>query len=169
VIGGAAWREAAAEWVSRPVLVLGVGNPLRGDDAAGPLVCERLDSPSAVDCADAPERYVGLAGGEGVERVLLVDAADFGGRAGDIAFLAADDLVERFGTTHDSGLAVLSRFIQEEYGKPVAVLGIQPGDTRFGAQVCAAVRDAVETVSALLKSATSQWNPDKVEAAWTPS
>jgi hydrogenase 3 maturation protease len=149
--------------------VLGIGNPLRGDDAAGSLVCAGLRSPSAVDCGDAPERYVGLAGDDRVERVLLVDAADFGGNVGDIAFLASEDLVERFGTTHDSGLAVLSRFIREEHGKPVAVLGIQPADTRFGAPVSTAVREAVDQVSAVLRSAISQWNPDKVEAAWTRS
>jgi hydrogenase 3 maturation protease len=169
VIDGAGVRDALADWVSRPVLLLGVGNRLRGDDAAGVLLCSRLDCPNAVDCGDAPERYLGLAAHERVERVLLVDAADFGGAVGDIAFLGSGDLTERFGTTHTCGLALLSRFIREAYGKPVAVLGIQPGDTSFGASVSTAVRDTIDEIAALLKSAISQWSPGKVEAAWTRS
>jgi hydrogenase 3 maturation protease len=149
--------------------LLGVGNRLRGDDAAGALICSRLSSPSAVDCGDAPERFVGLAGDERVERVLLIDAAEFGGTVGEFAFLDSDDLTERFGTTHTSGLALLSRFIRGAYGKPVAVLGIQPGDTNLGAPVSTAVRDAIDEIAALLKGAISQWSLGKVEAAWTRS
>jgi hydrogenase 3 maturation protease len=169
VIEGAGARDAVAEWVSRPALLLGVGNRFRGDDAAGPLICSRLDCPTAVDCGDAPERYTGLAGDELIERVLLIDAAEFGGGVGDVAFFGADDLVERFGTTHTSGLAVLSRFIRETYGKPVAVLGIQPGETGFGASISTAVRDTIDEITALLQGAVSQWNLGKVEAAWTRS
>jgi len=174
VIRGDAAQASLADWVRLPTLILGIGNPLRGDDAAGPLVCELLDSPAAVDCGDAPERYLGLADSDAVQRVLLVDAMDFGGAPGEIAFCASGELVERFGTTHDSGLAVLARFVQQEYGKPVAVLGIQPSSTQFGARVSAAVQDAVEKVSAWLKEAIpgragSQHDPGEMEAAWTRS
>jgi hydrogenase maturation protease len=142
---------------------------MRGDDAAGPLICDRLDFPLVADCGDAPERYMGLAGDGRVERVLLVDAADFSGEVGEMTFILAGDLVERFGTTHTSGLAVLSRFIGEAYGKPVAVLGIQPNSTAFGAAVSTAVRGTVEEVSALLNGAASRWEAGRMEAAWSPS
>jgi len=168
VIRGERVQPALAEWLDRPALILCVGNGLRGDDAAGPLVCARLGSP-AVDCGDAPERYVGLAAEPSVERVLMVDAMDFGGAAGEVAFCHSEELVERFGTTHDSGLAVLARFVQGEYGKPVAVLGIQPCDTRFGAGVSAGVLAAVDAVSAWLRSAISRQKRGEMEAAWSRS
>ena len=157
MIQGDGAQSALVEWLDRPALILCVGNGLRGDDAAGPLVCARLGSP-AVDCGDAPERHVGLAAEPSVERVLMVDAMDFGGAPGEVAFCGSEELVERFGTTHDSGLAVLARFVQGEYGKPVAVLGIQPCDTRFGAGVSAGVLAAVDAVSAWLRSTISRQN-----------
>lgn len=168
MIRGDSVQSALAEWLERPALILGVGNGLRGDDAIGPLVCARLGSP-AVDCGDAPERYTGLAADPSVERVLMVDAMDFGAAVGEVAFCRSEELVERFGTTHDSGLAVLARFVQGEYGKPVAVLGIQPCDTRFGAEVSAGVLAAVETVSAWLRSAISRQKRGEMEAAWSRS
>ena len=169
MIRGDRVEHAVAEWLGRPTLVLGVGNPLRGDDAAGSVVCAGVGSPRAVDCGDAPERYLGLAADAGVERVLLVDAMDLGGAAGEIAFCSSEDLVERFGTTHDSGLAILARFIQQEYGKPVAVLGIQPSETRFGTGMSTAVRGAVEKVIGWLQGAVWRRKPEELEAAWTCS
>jgi hydrogenase 3 maturation protease len=169
VIRGHVVQRALADWLSRPTLILGIGNRLRGDDAAGAMVCAQLSSPDAVDCGDAPERYLGLADRERVDRVLLVDAVEFGGAGGEVAFCRFEDLVERLGTTHNSGLALLARFLQEEYGKPVAVLGIQPVDTRFGAELSADVRHAVDEVVALLKEAVSQQKPEEMEAAWIRS
>lgn len=169
MIRGDTIEQALAEWLGRPTLVLGVGNPLRGDDAAGPMVCAGLRSPRAVDCGDAPERYLGLAADARVNSVLLVDAMDFGGAAGEIAFCYPEDLVERFGTTHDSGLAVLARFIQQEYGKPVAVLGIQPSQTRFGTEMSTAVRGAIEKVIAWLQGGAWRGKPEELETAWTCS
>ena len=166
MIRGDSAQSALADWMALPTLILGIGNPLRGDDAAGPLVCARLRSQWALDCADAPERYLGLAADARVTRVLLVDAMDFAGAPGEIAFCRSEDLAERFGTTHDCGLAVLARFVEQEYRKPVAVLGIQPSHVAFGAEVTDAVQKAVDKVSAWLQRGLVR---PGTEAAWTHS
>jgi len=164
---GSAAEQSLAEWLGAGTLVLCIGNPLRGDDAAGPAVCAALARPCAVDCSDAPERYLGLAGDPGVTRVLLVDAVDIGAAPGAVAFLLPNDLRERFGTTHDSGLALLCRYLEGEHGKPTALLGIQPVDTSFGAQMHAEVRGAVESVAAWLRRGLEERNEREVEAAWS--
>lgn len=70
------------------VLVIGCGNPLRGDDAAGPVLVRRLwdrGLPAGVRCAD------GGSGGldvvfqmRGVPEVILVDACRTGAEPGVI-------------------------------------------------------------------------------------
>ena len=160
-------EQSLSEWMEEGTLILGIGNPLRGDDAAGPAVCAALDTREAVDCSDAPERYLGLAGEAGVTRVLLVDAVGFGGEPGAVAFLLPRDLRERFGTTHDSGLALLCRFLEGEHKKPTALLGIQPLDTRFGAEMHADVRAATEKVAAWLRRGLEGRKEREVEAAWS--
>jgi len=167
VILGEAVEQALGEWMEEGTLILGIGNPLRGDDAVGPAVCAALDTPEAVDCADAPERYLGLAGDARVSRVLLVDAVDFGGEPGAVAFLLPGDLRERSGTTHDSGLALLCRFLEGEHGKSTALLGIQPRDTRFGAEMHADVRAAAQKVAAWLRRGLAGRKEREVEAAWS--
>lgn len=70
------------------ILIVGVGNEIMGDDGIGPAVInelERLDQlPSCVDLLDEG------AGGmriihdiEGYDKVLIIDAADFGGEPGE--------------------------------------------------------------------------------------
>jgi hydrogenase 3 maturation protease len=167
MIRGSQARKALADWMSAPTLVLGIGNALRGDDAVGPMVCARVGSGGVVDCGDAPERYLGLAGEARAARVLMVDAVDFGGEPGELVFCRLKDLVERFGTTHDSCLGVLARYIEQEHGKPVAVLGVQPADTRFGAPVHTLVQAAIDQVSALLQSAMAQYEAGRMQGAWT--
>jgi hydrogenase maturation protease len=81
------------------VLVIGLGNPLRGDDGVGPRLVEELNHrglPGEVTALD------GGAGGldllqvlEGWQRVVVVDAADVGREPGQFV---------RF-TLHQAGLA----------------------------------------------------------------
>jgi hydrogenase 3 maturation protease len=165
-------------WLARPTLVLGIGHPWCGDDALGPQVCAAVDDPRVVDCGDAPERFLGMAAAPGVAQVLLLDAIDFGGRPGQFVFCEGEELTERAGTTHTTGLAVLSRFLMEAYGTPVAALGVQPADTRFGAQVTPPVAAAMRRLAARVRRATRDWptgpkalpvRPTEREATWTPS
>jgi len=76
--------------------ILGIGNPLRGDDGVGVAVVEHLRAcllPADVEVVDG-----GLGGMalldcfEGVSRVILVDAADFGGEPGAFRILDLHDL-----------------------------------------------------------------------------
>jgi len=164
VISGEAVPEALAEWLRRDTLILCVGNRWLGDDAAGPLVADGVAG--AVDCGDAPERFLDLAGSPEVAQVLVVDAVDIGGEPGEIVFCGREDLTERFGTTHDAGLAVLARFLSEAHGKEMRVLGIQPARTGVGTEVSEAVRGAVGRVAAWLARAQQR---EQVETAWTQS
>ncbi len=165
MIRGAEAEKALAGWIDGPTLVLGIGAVWCGDDAVGPLLCTQVPAPYLIDCGDAPERFLGQAGDPQVARVLLVDAMDFGGRPGEVAFCDGEDLTEGAGTTHTTGLAVLVRYLRTVHVKPVAVLGIQPAQTHFGAGMSPAVQEtAVRLGTALARNVAAQW-----EAAWTRS
>lgn len=63
----------------KPILVLAIGNPSRGDDAIGPILAERLEAlglPDVEVITDfqlAPEHALDLAGRE---KVIFVDAGE---------------------------------------------------------------------------------------------
>lgn len=71
-----------------PVLILGLGNPLRGDDGIGPAVIEALrqvELPPEVELMDGGTAGLGLLTAiSGRQHLLVVDAAEMGRPPGTV-------------------------------------------------------------------------------------
>lgn len=135
-------------------VIIGIGNRWRGDDAAGPAVIEQLAGlvdVVCIDAGDAPERHLGEAAQCSPGHIVLVDAVDFGGATGRIVSFTAEELSDRFGTTHDMSLHALMKYLEATTGAEISLLGLQPAATRFGDPMCEAVRQAVAEAARLLR------------------
>lgn len=147
------------------VVVFGVGNELRGDDAAGRLVAERLKSfecgiVKSFTVGVAPENFTSILRELKPSHVIFVDAADFGGCAGDVRVIGEDEIMEGVPSTHTVSLSVLAKYIRVQYGCEVIVIGIQPKNTLFGAEVSPEVRAGVEALVDSLKKIFSSIAPN---------
>ncbi|NDJ34465.1 MAG: hydrogenase 3 maturation endopeptidase HyCI [Chloroflexi bacterium] len=128
---------------------VGIGNRLRGDDAAGPLVIDRLRAALLdgerfllLDAGSAPENITGVLRRFAPDFVLLVDAADLGLAPGSWQLL--DPAVcTGLGSGHTMPLSALARYLRMELGCSVRLLGIQPDSTVFGEAVSTEVEQAV--------------------------
>src|SRR5574342_1091615 len=69
------FAELRARLEGKRVLILGVGNRLRGDDAVGPLLVEHLqgkvDIP-LIDAGEVPENYLGPIEESGADMNIIV-------------------------------------------------------------------------------------------------
>jgi hydrogenase 3 maturation protease len=142
-------RERSAR--VRRVAVMGIGNELRGDDAAGVLAARALQAAAhehflVVEAATAPENQTGLLRRFRPDLVLLIDAAEMGEAAGSVRWLAWEDTDGLSASTHTTPPSMLARFLVETLGCEVAVVGIQPHDTGFDSPVSPAVAAAVAAV-----------------------
>lgn len=136
-------------------LVIGVGNPDRGDDGAGIAVLRRLRSRRAPgarlrECrGDASDL---LAAWKGVERVILLDAALSGAHPGTVHRIEAhlEPLVEglRSASSHGWGLAqaVEQARAQGRLPRSVVVYAIEGRAFHPGRDLSPSVRLAVERV-----------------------
>jgi len=139
------------------VLVIGVGTPERGADAAGRLVAERLQA-----APPAGVTVLGLRGDAltlmeawaGAEAVVLVDAVVTGAPPGSVHRFDASEraLPARLNGTssHDLGLAdalELSRALAS-LPRRVIVIGIEGDDFSAGAPLSPPLRAALETAAA---------------------
>jgi coenzyme F420 hydrogenase subunit delta len=79
-------NEHLPEWYQRPILVLGCGNDLLGDDGFGPAVAEELerrgydtDGAFIMDAGSSAREIIFplLLGPTSVERLVIIDAVDF--------------------------------------------------------------------------------------------
>lgn len=133
----------------RSVVVVGVGNRLRGDDGAGPCVVERLAGAGAeyvIDAGTTPENYLGplLERAPGV--VLFVDAADLGESAGATLLAPVGELASRVDSTHAPSLRLVADILAS-YGVESWLLGIQPARTTPGVRLHPEVAAAVDAVT----------------------
>ncbi|NUM54566.1 MAG: hydrogenase maturation protease [Candidatus Hydrogenedentes bacterium] len=138
------------------MLVIGVGNRLRGDDAAGPRVADNIRSRAL------PGVHIIDHSGEGAslmeawqsgETVFLVDAADSGGESGQIYEFAAHErsLPARFFrySTHAFSVAEsieLARVLDRLPAR-LHVYAIEGRDFGAGGTMSTEVSRAVEVVS----------------------
>lgn len=139
--------------------VIGVGSKMRGDDAAGPKVIENLKELGTIK----PGRLLLLEGGMTPEdstkklrefrpsHVLLIDAADFGGKPGEIALFSREDIRGVSISTHSMPLSMLLEYIEREFGVRTLMVGIQPGKLRLGEGMSAGVKRAVMELAERMK------------------
>ena len=152
-------RRALLELASRDVLVVGIGNPQRGDDAAGLIlgraVAERLGKPY-LECEEVPENYLADMHQSPAGTVLFVDAVHMSAEAGEIRVLDLDELADPGVSTHKSSLRLLAGLLTEHYGKRVALLGIQPICLDWGKPLTEPVARAIDRFVASLCGGSSE-------------
>ncbi len=138
----------------RCTVLVGVGNPLRGDDAVGSLLAGRLAKRglAAIDAETVPENYLGLLLDAPSDLVLFVDAVDHGEAPGACCLGPARILAERCSSTHAPSLLLLARML-EGRGKEVWLLGIQPQAIEIAAPLSDAVREAADALEVILAEA----------------
>jgi hydrogenase 3 maturation protease len=143
------------------IVVVGIGNPLRGDDGVGSLVARHLlcaqmregpPSLRVIDAEEIPEAFLGPITRPAPETVVLVDAVNMGGVPGTTALLEMEDVAGREAFTHSAPLTLLARFIRSETGADVLLIGIQPGHRRLGGPPSPEVTAAALSLAGILDS-----------------
>ena len=144
-----------------PTCLVGVGNPLRGDDGVGPWIVGAVrDAVSGtnlrvVDAQDVPENFVpGIARGD-CRNVVFIDAVAADGPPGTVVFgpLAGFPEAESF-TTHKLALSLSRKFL-EAAGKKVFLLGIVPAGLDFGEGLTAEIRRTAAALRDVILSAAA--------------
>ena len=139
------------------VLVLGLGNSLRGDDGVGPRIVEELTR------RGLPEGVTALDGGtggldllqvlEGWKQVVVVDAADVGQEPGQFVRFTPDQArlaqaADRF-SLHHAGLSeVLALADALGWALPeIVIFGVQPAEVGWGEGLSPAVETALPALA----------------------
>ncbi|MHB1312990.1 MAG: hydrogenase maturation protease [Gemmatimonadaceae bacterium] len=148
--------------VQQGALVMGVGNPLCGDDAVGSLVAARLSprfAGRAVDAGPVPESFLGPLLATDGRPVMFVDAVEHGGAPGAWCLVPTSDLASRHASTHRSSLDLLGELLHRE-GVCTWVLGVQPVQLDVGAPLSPAVARTADELTALLTAALAAGRDD---------
>jgi len=142
-------------------IIVGVGNTLKGDDGAGPLVCQQLSGKVCAELIDAgtvPENYIQPIIKKAPQNLLIIDAIDFGAPAGTINIFKPEQLNSSVFSTHTLSPRLFADMVCRDikgvpqtrnsaFGGPnvdVYFVGIQPGQTQLGQPQSAQVSQAIQ-------------------------
>ncbi|MFA5876554.1 MAG: hydrogenase 3 maturation endopeptidase HyCI [Candidatus Margulisiibacteriota bacterium] len=142
----------------KPIVVVGIGNTLKGDDGAGPKLIELLASAAPalaaqfIDAGITPENYIGKIIKLGPATIFLADAIDFGGQPGEIKQFAPGQIKDYGFTTHSPGLNMFFELIQSEVGSKnhpanVIIIGIQPKQANLGQALSSEIEAAIANLA----------------------
>ncbi len=138
---------------SSRTLILTIGNILKGDDAVGPLLYERLKgkiSTEIIDAGTVPENYIQTIIKKAPENLLVIDAIDFAAPAGAIRIFKPSQLNSLIISTHSLSPCVFVDMITKEIDVNVNFIGIQPLQTQMGYPLSTEVDKAAQQLISTL-------------------
>lgn len=131
------WQTLLPAGINSPakkIILLGIGNELNGDDAAGVqfvrlLKANKRSTPAAVLILEggiAPENFTGTIRKFQPDLLIMIDAAQMDLISGEMALLDPDETEGITASTHTFPLSMLAGFIRQEMACQVRLIGIQP-------------------------------------------
>ena len=142
---------------------VGIGSELRGDDAVGVVIINRLaEMATSAGCprflfingGSAPENILGEIRAFQPEIVVFIDAAVLGGAPGTIQVI--DTSLEKISgisfCTHSLPLTIVADYIRQIISCEIFVIGIEPGDMNFRPD-CALTPPVAQAADEVVKTA----------------
>ncbi|MEM3484622.1 MAG: hydrogenase maturation peptidase HycI [Candidatus Methanomethyliaceae archaeon] len=134
------------------LLLIGIGNRLRKDDAAGVMVISRLKRKKVkkailMDCGTVPENFTGTIKRLKPTHIIFFDAVEMGKDPGTYAIINEDEMCTGSISTHKQSLKILFRILKE--GIPnvkIMLIGIQPKSLEFGKKLTRPVDRGVNSL-----------------------
>lgn len=146
--------ESLRDILKGRVVLVGVGNPLHGDDGLGPAIIEHVKGNVDAVCIDAgsvPENYAGKILKHKPDSVVIIDAVHLELEPGAYRILGKDDIASAGFTTHTMSLDMFIDYLEKGSRADVYVLAVQPLNVSLGAEMSVPVRKAVEEIAELLR------------------
>ncbi len=147
------------------ILVLGIGNAMKGDDGIGPYVAARLDATcrgparhpdvqpaprvTALDCGTTPENYTSVVRRMRPELLILVDAAHMGLEPGDYRIIPAERAGALGLSTHSMPLSMFMSYVSDLACR-IILIGVQPATMVLGQGLCGQVAASADRLVEIL-------------------
>ncbi len=132
--------------LSKKTLIITVGNTYRSDDGVGIYIAEKLKSSNylLLNAENKPENIIDKAVQYKPEKILIIDAADFGGRSGEARLLLEDNIPDTILSTHTFPIKALAKILSKDTKAPVFYLGVQQAHIHMGEILSKEVRQCAD-------------------------
>jgi len=132
------------------IVIIGIGNIIRGDDGFGPLLIEKIKDKAEAICFDggtAPENYLGKMVKENPDTLLIIDAVHLGKDPGKYEILRQADIVKCGFATHDISPVMFIEYLTKEIRGNIYMLGVQPQSVELGSEMSKQLKTVLDELS----------------------
>jgi len=142
---------------AKKVLICGIGNDTRGDDAFGVYVVEKLKEMISnqkvvfLNCGEMPESYTGKIIRENPSHVVFIDAVHFEGKPGEIVLADPEGTLGEAFSTHKMPLKLLVRYLKQYTRAKFILIGAQPKQTGLFVEMSEELRESAERLIKILE------------------
>jgi len=148
-------ESSLKEWFSgaERVVIAGIGNPFRRDDFVGVEIVRKLqkkvsESVFLIEAETVPESFMQQIANFKPTHILLVDAGIINRNPGTPQLADPTQLIRKTSiSTHTLPLRIFCDYLTETTAAKIALLIIQPQDTRFGEGLTPKLREAVTNLT----------------------
>jgi hydrogenase 3 maturation protease len=138
------------------IVICGIGNDIRGDDAFGVLVAERLKelvkNPDVIifNCGEVPENYTSKIANFSPDLVVFVDAVDFRGEMGEFIIADPEGTLGEAVSTHGLPLKFVTQYMKTFINADFVLIGCQPGSMGLFEEPSELIKERAEMLAGLL-------------------
>jgi hydrogenase 3 maturation protease len=134
------------------IVIIGIGNPMRGDDAVGNELVERIMNTVKFDCIkceEVPEDYTADIISKNPDTLLIIDAINLNQNPGDIIILKPEQLKDECFDAHRIPISVFVKYLKNFVKNNVYILGIQPKNISYNSFLSEEVSESIEMLEKL--------------------
>ncbi len=111
-------------------IIVTIGNSLRSDDGAGPYIAKNCAT--VIDAGEKPENIIEEIVSKHPEKVIIIDAANFGGKIGEARVIPIEKVAETTLSTHMFPIPAIAKIIETDTKAKVYFIGIQGKSFELG-------------------------------------
>lgn len=152
-------NDELEKWLKRcrKLVIVGIGNPLRGDDALGLHILKELEGKvpknvKLVESETTPESFTEEIEQSKPSHVLFVDAAHFRAEPGKAKLFPTHKIAGIALSTHNMPLSILAEILQKDTSAKVALLGVQPKTVELSEELSPELKKATRKIVELLEN-----------------
>ena len=141
------------EALKKRTIILGVGNPERRDDGVGIYLASRLMGrvhARVLNCEEIPECFTDVVRDFAPDTVMILDAVHMNRSPGAVAVFKDSDILKTGHSNHNASIELLMKYLAEETGAEVLLVGIQPENTNHGRKMTPYVRNSADELYTLM-------------------
>ena len=139
------------------IVLVGIGSPIRCDDAVGLRVIEllrvkELKNILLLSVETVPESYTGTIRDFNPTHVIMIDAAHFKGKPGEGRIIPTQAISNSSVSTHSLPLTIFADFIRKSICAKVALIGVQSVNIKLGEGLTSEVEKGAQKIAEILSS-----------------